>query len=65
MDDGGSQVIDYQISSKIGAGAFSVLANGITLYDYTASGLTAGVIYTFKVTARNVFGLGADSSELN
>ena len=63
--DGGSPVIDYQISSKIGTGAYSVLVSGITTTLYTASSLTAGVVYTFKVTARNLVGYGADSSELN
>jgi hypothetical protein len=29
------------------------------------SSLTADVVYTFKVTARNLVGFGADSSELD
>ena len=33
--------------------------------SFTASSLAADAVYTFKVTARNVFGLGADSSEFN
>ena len=63
--DGGSPVIDYQISSKIGAGAYSVLDSGITTTSYTASSLTTYVVYTFKVTARNGVGYGADSSEVD
>jgi hypothetical protein len=62
--NGGSAVIDYQISSKSGNGAFSVLASGISTTSYTASSLTADVVYTFKVTARNLVGLGTDSSEV-
>jgi hypothetical protein len=62
--NGGSAVIDYQISYKSGNGAFSVLASGITTTSYTASSLTADVVYTFKVTARNLVGLGTDSSEV-
>ena len=58
-------MIDYQISSKTGAGAYSVLATGITTTSYTAGSLTANVVYGFKVTARNSIGLGAESSELN
>ena len=66
-DDGGSPVIDYQISSKIGAGAYSVIASGITTTSYTASSLTADVIYTFSVTARTVVGFAGPggSAELN
>ena len=63
--DGGSPVIDYQVSFKTGAAAFSVLATGIPSTSYTASSLTADVIYTFKVTARTFVGLGEDSSELS
>ena len=62
---GGSPVIDYQISYKPAGGSYSVLATGVTTTSYTASSLTADVIYTFKVTARNLVGLGADSSELS
>jgi len=32
---------------------------------YTASGLTAGVTYTFKVKARNAVNVGPDSSEIS
>ena len=63
--DGGSPVIDYYISFKIGAGSYSVLAAGIPITSYTASSLTADVVYTFKVTARTLVGSGEDSSELS
>ena len=46
-------------------GTYSVLATAITTLSYTASSLLAGVVYMFKVTARNLGGLGADSSELS
>jgi hypothetical protein len=59
--NGGSPVIDYQISFKTGAAAFSVLATGIPSTSYTASSLTVDAIYTFKVTARTLVGLGEDS----
>lgn len=62
--NGGSPIIDYQISYKTGSSAFSVLATGVTTTSYTASSLTSDVIYTFKVTARNLNGLGADSNEV-
>jgi hypothetical protein len=63
--DGGSPVIDYQISYMPVGGTFSVLATGVTTTSYTASSLTADFVYTFKVTARNLVGLGADSSAVN
>ena len=65
ISDGGSPVIDYQLSSKIGEGSYSVLASGIPTTSFTASSLTADVVYSFKVTARTIVGLGADSSELS
>ena len=63
--NGGSPVVDYQLSSKIGAGSYTILASGITTKSYTATLLTADVVYTFKVTARNLVGFGTDSSEVN
>jgi len=62
--NGGSPLIDYQISYKTGNAAFQVLASGITTTSYTASALTSDVIYTFKVAARTLVGLGADSTEV-
>ena len=63
--NGGSPIIDYQISSKIGSGSYTILATGITTTSYTAASLTADVIYTFKVSARNLVGYGEDSSEVS
>ena len=42
-----------------------MLASGIPATSYTASSLTADVVYTFKVSARNLIGYGADSSEVS
>ena len=42
-----------------------MLATGITTTSYTASSLTVDVVYTFKITARTLVGLGADSTELS
>jgi len=63
--NGGSPIIDYQISFKTGTAAFTVLATGVTTTSYTASSLTPDAIYTFKVTARTLVGLGQDSSEVS
>ncbi len=49
---GSSPVIDYQISYKIATGEYS-LSVTVTETFYSASSLTAGVVYTFKVTARS------------
>jgi hypothetical protein len=66
-DDGGSPVLDYQISAKIGTGAYTILASGVTTTSYTASSLTAGVVYTFAVTARTAVGFAGPggSAELD
>ena len=62
--NGGSPIIDYKIFYKTGTGAYSDLASNITATSYTASSLQAGVIYNFKVAARNAVNLGPDSSEV-
>jgi len=62
--NGGSPVIDYQISYKTGATSYAVLATGITTTSYIASSLTPDVIYTLKVAARNLVGLSSDSTEV-
>ena len=61
--NGGSSIIDYQISYRTASTAYSVVT-GITTRSYTASSLTADAIYIFKVQARNVAGLSADSAEV-
>jgi len=63
--NGGSPLLDYQINYKSGAASFQLLAAGITATSYTATSLTADVVYTFKVTARTQVGLGADSAEVS
>jgi hypothetical protein len=53
--DGSSPVVDYQVSYKAeGVATYSIYQSGITTTSLTATGLTAGVIYTFVVQARNV-----------
>ena len=64
IDDGGSPIIDYQISYKTGSAAFQVLTTGVMQTSYTATQLIPGAYYTFKVTARNLVGYGPDSSEV-
>jgi hypothetical protein len=63
-ENGGSVVLDYEIQYKVGAGAYSVLADGITALTYTFTGVGTGQSYTFKVRARNSEGFGNDSNEV-
>jgi titin len=62
--DGGSPVIDYRISYHAGSDPYVVLTTGVTASFYTASSLTANLIYTFKIEARNLIGYSAYSSEV-
>jgi hypothetical protein len=44
-------VIDYRVSSDNAAGMWTVIQSGVTTTFYTATGLTAGLTYKFKVEA--------------
>jgi hypothetical protein len=58
--NGGSPVIDYQISSDLASGNnFVVIATGVT------TSLTEGSTYQFKVEARNVYGLSTFSNTVS
>ncbi len=62
----GSPIIDYEISYMPVLGTYSILSSGVTTTSYTTTlaTLTADVVYTFKVKARNSFGFSSDSSEV-
>jgi len=60
-ENGGSSVIDYQVSYDNVVGPFVVLASNIVDKTYTATGLIYGQTYTFRVKARNEFGYSAYS----
>ena len=60
---GGDVIIDYRINIAEQGGAFSVLASGLLTPDYTATGLTSGTTYEFKVESRNSYGY-SDYSEV-
>jgi hypothetical protein len=49
--NGGSSVTDYRITYDNAVGVFEDLADGVTVNTYTASGLTYGLSYTFKIEA--------------
>jgi titin len=63
--DGGAAVLDYTITFDQATGTDVVLASGILGTTYTATGLTAGLTYRFKVQARNTFGLSTYSNAIS
>jgi hypothetical protein len=63
-DNGGSSVIDYRVSYDDAVGTFVELASNIVATTYTATGLTYGLTYTFRVEARNAFGYSAYSDSI-
>lgn len=64
--NGGSLVLDYQVSYKLASDTnYSLLASGILSTSYTAVSLMSGLAYNFRVRARNAFGLSVDSVTLS
>jgi hypothetical protein len=61
---GGDVIIDYRVNIAEQGGTFSILAAGITETTYTATELTSGVIYEFKVESRNSYDHGPYSEEI-
>ena len=47
--DGGSSIIDYTVFGDGGTGTWTTLASNVLTTTYTATSLTANVIYSFKV----------------
>jgi hypothetical protein len=60
--NGGATVLDYRISSDQSIGDWTILASGVMNTYYTATGLTPGNTYEFKVEARNSYGYSAYST---
>jgi len=56
---GGATIEDYRISIAEQGGSYSVLATGLVTPEYTATGLTFGTTYEFKVESRNSYGYSA------
>jgi hypothetical protein len=61
---GGDVIIDYRVNIAEQGGEFSILASNIVETAYTATDLTSGVIYEFKVESRNSYDYGEYSEVL-
>jgi len=57
---GGVDYADYRVlyDKGIQGGDFVILDSNIVSLSYTVNGLTPGMIYTFTVAARNMYGYG-------
>jgi hypothetical protein len=64
--DGGSALIDYTVEYDAASSGvtFTELASGLTDTSYTATGLTQGLTYQFKVKARNSYGFSLTYSSI-
>jgi hypothetical protein len=62
--NGGSPVLDYAIWYDNAGQTYIELVNGLTSASYTATGLTQGLTYKFKVETRNAYGYGFFSDVL-
>lgn len=65
IEDGGTPVIDYRVSWDQGTGTWDIRQSGLSTLSYTASSLTAGTIYSFRVEARNAYGFSEYSQEVS
>jgi hypothetical protein len=68
-ESGGTAVLDYNLfydqGNSADADQFVMLDSGLTATSYTVMGLLAGTTYTFKVQARNEYGLSAYSDTVS
>lgn len=62
--NGGTAIIDYLIQYAEVSAEFETLEVAVTTKSYTATSLTAGLTYKFKVQARNSFGYSAFSTQV-
>jgi hypothetical protein len=61
-ETGGTPLLDYEIYYALPTEDFQVLQSGVTDLYYLAEDLTSGLIYSFKVRARNMEGYGEFST---
>jgi hypothetical protein len=63
--NGGASVIDYRVSFDQSTDTYVVLSSEVLTRQYTATGLTSGLYYKFKIEARNTYGYSLESSEVS
>ena len=64
LSTGGTPIIDYRVSYDQGIGEWQVLSTGVSLKQYVRTTLDQGVVYTFRVEARNAIGYSLQSEEV-
>jgi len=66
VSNGGASVLDYRVFSDLGLGngVYEIIDSNILTLSYIVEALTPGVIYSFKVAARNIYGYGIQSSSV-
>lgn len=64
---GGVEIIDYRVYSDTGLenDEFVIVDSSCSTTAYTVQALTPGLTYTFKVSARNIYGYGEASSTIS
>jgi hypothetical protein len=64
---GGVEIIDYRVYSDTGLenNEFVIVDSSCSTTAYTVQALTPGLTYTFKVSARNIYGYGEASSTIS
>ena len=62
--NGGASVLDYRVSFDQALGTYVTRASEIVATQYTATGLTAGLTYKFRVEARNTYDYSDYSAEV-
>lgn len=55
-DNGGTDVLDYELYYAKPLESYQVLASSLTALEYTAEPLETGVVYSIKVRSRNAHG---------
>lgn len=60
--NGGISILDYRITYDQGTSTWITLDDTVTLTTFTATSLSANVVYQFKIEARNVVGYSLVSS---
>ena len=56
---GGAMITDYRIETSTDGETWAELASSVTDTIYTDNGLTDGIRYSYRVAARNSYGLGS------